>query len=157
MDESCTRPLHGGDERCRNLETAPRWNCPLSPNLRRIQGTCFYFFRSLRAGDFRSIARRPVEISGRSPSSEANGTSPYGGTARGAPRISHVVQKTDRPVFRSKRSHEIRSIVSLWPRSEQHDHRRGVRAVFPALGLALFHRRGGGGVFANLSRRALAQ
>ena len=157
MDESRTRSVHGDDERCQNLESRFYWCQPLSFNLRWIQGPRLSFFGSHRAGPEQQSAGRAAKIGNRSAPAKTGGKSPHGAAAKGESKIADNFQETEDSLFGPNRPREVRPIVSFRPHGEQHRHRRYVRFIFSALGLALFHRRGCGWLFANLSRSALAE
>ncbi len=78
-------------------------------------------------------------------------------TAKDAAGVSHALQGTGDPFFRSIRPQPCGAVISIGARGNQHDYRDVLHPLLSAARMALLVHHRSGWLFANLSGRALAK
>src|SRR5205807_9083048 len=156
MDKPISGLVHGGGERQRDLEAVIYCRRSCRALCRRVQNARIRDLPGIVLVN-RSTCDQRIKVGRRSSSTETDTKCSDGTVAKGAPQIPHSLQETDYSLFRFFRSEPIRTILSVGARDEQHHNCRFLHAVLSAARLALLVRHRCSGLFANLSRLALAQ
>src|SRR5439155_369653 len=130
MDKPVSGLVHGGIERCRDLETVVCRSWNWRTLVWRIQNAFVRHMLGLVVVN-RKLGDKCIEVRCGSPSAETGRERADGPVTKGASEISNPFQRADYSLFRFLRSQPVGTVVSVRTRGDQHNNCRFLHPVLP--------------------------